>query len=100
MQDTRKAERDKVFVVSRKIGSTVLGRDTRLMAADAGISIFDTDIEQRIAYAEALTMGKTIFEWSSGGPAVIDIQNLTHELLDTLIEQNIRTSSEAEALTA
>lgn len=88
------------FVVSRKIGSTVLGRDTRLMAGDAGIPIFDTEIEQRIAYAEALTMGKTIFEWSGGGPAVIDIQNLTHELLEVLIEQNIRTGTEAEAVGA
>src|SRR5208337_1770269 len=69
------------FVVSRKIGSTVLGRDTRIMAADAGIPVFDTEIEQRIAYAEALTMGKTIFEWAGGGSAVIDIQNLAHELL-------------------
>ena len=85
------------FVVSRKIGSTVLGRDTRTMAADAGIPIFETEIEQRIAYAEALTMGKTIFEWSGSGPAVIDIQNLTHELLDVIIEQNIRTSPETEA---
>ena len=88
------------FVVSRKIGSTVLGRDTRIMAADAGIPIFDTEIEQRIAYAEALTMGKTIFEWAGGGPAVIDIQNLAHELLEALIEQNIRTSPEAEAARA
>src|ERR1700728_3134346 len=88
------------FVVSRKIGATVLGRDTRIMAADAGIPMFDTDIEQRIAYAEALTMGKTIFEWSGGGPGVIEIQNLTHELLDVLIEQNIRTSPEAEAVSA
>lgn len=88
------------FVVSRKIGSTVLGRDTRVMAADAGIPIFDTEIEQRIAYAEALTMGKTIFEWSGGGSAVIDIQNLTHELLEVLVEQNIRASPEAKAVSA
>ena len=85
------------FVVSRKIGATVLGRDTRIMAADAGIPIFETEIEQRVAYAEALTMGKTIFEWSGSGPAVSDIQTLTHELLDVLNEQNIRTSPEAEA---
>jgi chromosome partitioning protein len=88
------------FVVSRKIGSTVLGRDTRTMAADAGIPIFETEIEQRIAYAEALTMGKTIFEWSGGGPAIIDIQKLTHELLDVIVEQNIRTSPETEAAVA
>ena len=53
------------FVVSRKITGTVLGRDARAMAGDAGIPIFETEIEQRVAYAEALTMGKTIFEWGS-----------------------------------
>ena len=85
------------FVVSRKISGTVLGRDTRLMAADAGIPIFETEIEQRIAYAEALTMGKTIFEWAIRGPAVSEIQALTHELLDVLNDQNLRTSPEAKA---
>ena len=70
------------FVVSRKIGGTVLGRDTRAMAADAGIPAFKTEIEQRIAYAEALTMGKTIFEWAGRGAAITDVQSLTHELLD------------------
>ena len=84
------------FVVSRKIGGTVLGRDTRAMAADAGIPTFATEIEQRIAYAEALTMGKTIFEWAANGPAVREIQALTHELLDAFNEQDIRTSTEAK----
>jgi chromosome partitioning protein len=86
------------FVVSRKIGGTVLGRDARNMAADAGIPTLATEIEQRIAYGEALTMGKTIFEWSGRGPAVSEIQTLTQELLDVLNEQNIRTSSEAKAV--
>jgi chromosome partitioning protein len=87
------------FVISRRIGGTVLGRDTRNMAADAGIPILETEIEQRVAYAEALTMGKAIFEWSGGrGQAVSDIQALTHELLDVLNEQQIiRTSPEAKA---
>jgi chromosome partitioning protein len=87
------------FLVSRKIGGTVLGRDTRPMAADAGIVILETEIEQRIAYAEALTMGKTIFEWAAAGrgTAVIEIQALTHELLDILNEQNLRASAEAQA---
>jgi chromosome partitioning protein len=85
------------FVVSRKVGATILGRDTRSMAADAGIPTFETEIEQRVAYAEAVTMGKTIFEWSMRGSAVSDIQALTHELLDVLNEQNIRTGTEAKA---
>ncbi len=86
------------FVISRKIGSTVLGRDTRSMAADAGIPTLETEIEQRVAYAEALTMGKTIFEWSGRSAAVGDIQALTHELLDVLNDQNIHTSPEAKAV--
>ena len=83
------------FVVSRKIGATILGRDTRGMAADAGIPTFETEIEQRVAYAEAMTMGKTIFEWAGRGPAATEIQTLTHELLDVLNEQDIRASAKA-----
>ena len=83
------------FVVSRKINGTVLGRETRASAADAGIPTFETEIEQRIAYAEALTLGKTIFEWAGNGAAARDIQSLTHELLDVINEQNIRPSPEA-----
>jgi len=75
------------LLVSRKIGNTVLGRDTRAMSADVGIPIFDTEIEQRVSYAEALTMGKSIFEWSGGkGPAIAEIRKLTHELLDAFNE--------------
>jgi len=81
------------FVVSRKIGGTVLGRDTRIMAADAGIPTFTTEIEQRIAYTEALTMGKTVFEWVSRGPVVSEIQSLTSELLGVFHEQDLRTSA-------
>jgi chromosome partitioning protein len=85
------------FVVSRKIQGTVLGRDARAMAADAGIPIFDTEIEQRIAYAEAATMGKTVFEWGGNNAAVREIQNLTHELLDVFNEQVLLPSAEAAA---
>jgi chromosome partitioning protein len=87
------------FVVSRKIQGTILGRDARAMAADTGILIFDTEIEQRIAYAEALTMGKTIFEWGGNNAAMREIQSLTHELLDAFKadEQVLFPSTEAAA---
>ena len=86
------------FVVSRKIGGTILGRDTRALAADAGIPTFETEIEQRVAYAEALTMGKTIFEWAGNSLAVREIQALTHELLDVFNAENLRTSPETAAI--
>jgi len=69
------------FVVSRKIGNTVLGREIRSMIADAGIQLLDAEVEQRVAYAESLTMGKTIFEWSPIGTAAKEIITLTDEII-------------------
>jgi chromosome partitioning protein len=85
------------FVVSRKVGGTILGREAGRMAEDAGIPIFETEVEQRIAYAEASTMGKTIFEWAPGTAAVREIRCLTHELLDVFNEQDLRTGAETKA---
>jgi chromosome partitioning protein len=85
------------FVVSRRIGGTVLGRDARKMAADGGIPMLDTEIEQRIAYAEALTMGKTIFEWARISPAVNEIAALTQELLGIVNEQVVCPGAETQA---
>ena len=69
------------FVVSRKIGNTVIGREIRSMAADAGIQLLNAEVEQRVAYAESLTMGKTIFEWSPNGTAAKEIVTLTDEIV-------------------
>lgn len=88
------------FVVSRKFTGTVLGRDARAMAADAGIPIFETAVEQRVAYAEALTMGKTISEWGSNTAALREIQALTNELLDTCKSDEQILLAGTEAATA
>ena len=70
------------FVVSRKIGNTVIGREIRTMAASMGIPILAAEIGQRVAYAESLTMGKTIFEWAPRSPAARQIEELTKEILE------------------
>ena len=69
------------FVVSRKIRNTVIGRDIRSMAAEAGIPILKTDIEQRVPFAESITMGQTIFEWAPGSPAASEITRLTKDIM-------------------
>jgi chromosome partitioning protein len=84
------------FVVSRKIGKTVIGRDIRTMAAEAGIPILAAEIEQRVAFAESLTMGKTILEWTSGGPAAREVKRLTQEILSH-VQEDVRDSAEAKA---
>jgi chromosome partitioning protein len=70
------------FVVSRKIGNTVIGREIRAMAADAGIPILDAEIEQRVSFAESMTMGQSVFEWAHGSPACREIEALTDEVLN------------------
>jgi chromosome partitioning protein len=84
------------FVVSRKIGNTVIGRDIRTMAAEAGIPILLAEIEQRVSFAESMTMGKTIFEWSPNSPAVREIARLTDEILSH-VQEDIHSSAEAKA---
>lgn len=70
------------FVVSRRISNTVIGRDIRELAAASGIEVLKAEVLQRVAFAESLTMGKTIGEWLPGSPATIDIKNLTEEILN------------------
>lgn len=87
------------FVISRKIGKTVIGREIRSIAAEAEIPILEAEIEQRVAYAESLTMGKTIFEWTPSGPATKEIQTLTEEII-AHVQEDLRGGTEAEAVRA
>lgn len=84
------------FVVSRKIGKTVIGRDIRNMAAEAGLPILASEIEQRVAFAEGMTMGQTIFEWAGDSNAAREINQLTEEI-ERYVEEDIFCGSEAEA---
>ena len=69
-------------VVSRKIGKTVIGRQVREMVENTGMRVFDADIENRVAFAESMTMGQTIFEWGADKKAMAEIETLTKELVN------------------
>ena len=69
------------FVVSRKINNTVIGRQIRDMAAEGGIPILTAEVENRVPFAESLTMGQSIFEWAAKSAAAREIQSLTQEIL-------------------
>ena len=77
------------FVVSRKIGNTVIGREIHALAAEQNIPILTAEINQRVAYAESLTMGRTIFEWAPGSLAAQEIEKLTEEILASHEQENI-----------
>lgn len=90
-----KEQLEAVFLVSRKHGNTVIGRDAKAYAADTGIPILRAEIQNRVAFAEALTAGRTIFEWAAKSEAAKDIDKLVKELLCYGERQNICGHEEA-----
>ena len=69
------------FVVSRKIGNSIIGRQIRAMTAEVGVSVLNAEIKSRVSFAESLTMGQSIFEWVPRSAAAHEIQSLTREIL-------------------
>ena len=69
------------FVVSRKLAGTVIGRDVRGLVGEADLPILATEIGSRVAFAEALTLGQTVFEWAPNSAAAAEITALTTEIL-------------------
>ena len=53
-----------VFLVSRIIPNTVISRSIRNYVAEHGIPMLTGTITNRVPFAEALTMGRSIFEWA------------------------------------
>lgn len=92
---TVKETQKSAFVVSRIIGNTVLGRDIREMAAEHGMKIFDNTITQRVAFAEALTMGQSIFEWADEGEAAREFDKLMQEVVAYDEQEELQDSAEA-----
>ena len=75
-----KGELKAIFMISRAISRTVIGNAIREHVADAGIPILKSAVVNRVAFAEALTMGKTIFEWAPKSAAARDITQTMNEI--------------------
>lgn len=84
------------FVVSRVIGNTVIGRDIREMTAGRGMRVLDTAVTQRVAFAEALTMGKSIFEWAGEGEAAREFAKLMNEMMAYYDEEELQSSPDTD----
>lgn len=70
------------FIISRKIKRTIIGRQIYVMAEGYRLPILTSHVHQRVAFAECLTLGKSIHEYEPYGLAVEEIQQLTNEILD------------------
>ena len=71
-----------VFVVNRKITNTAIGRDVREALAAYPVPVLEASVTQRVVFAEAAAQGQADFELDSSGPATIEIEAMTAELLE------------------
>ncbi len=69
-----------VFLVSRIIVNTVISRSIREHVADHGIPVLESTVANRVPFAEALTMGKTIFEWAPTSAAAREFSTVMKEV--------------------
>ena len=69
-----------VFLASRIIPNTVISRSIRDHVADYGIPLLKATVANRVPYAEALTMGKTIFEWAARSTAAHEFSTVMEEI--------------------
>jgi chromosome partitioning protein len=79
-----KTSQKSMFVISRKIDRTVLGRDISNALGEFGIPILRAATMQRIIYAETLTAGSTVIEQQPNGPAAREICAILSELQETV----------------
>jgi chromosome partitioning protein len=79
-KETQKA----VFVISRKIGRTALGRDILEALAEFDVPVLQAGTSQRVAYAEAMTAGSTVIESHPRGAAADEVRALLAEIQEVM----------------
>jgi chromosome partitioning protein len=73
-----------VFVVSRRVGRSALGRDIGEALAEFNLPILKAGTSQRVGYAEALTVGSTVIESQPKGAAADEIRALLAEIREVV----------------
>jgi chromosome partitioning protein len=70
------------FAVSRKIVNTALGRDVLEALAIYRMHVLAASFGQRVAFAEALTNGQTVFDLDPASAASTEAAALTREAME------------------
>ena len=71
-----------LFVVTRKIGNTALGRDVAAALKEYPFPLAATAVGQRIVFAESAASGRSVLEAEPKGLATKEIRSLIRELLE------------------
>jgi chromosome partitioning protein len=70
-----------VFAINREIVNTAIGRDVSAALGETQVPVLSSHIAQRVAFAESLANGRTVFETKTDAKAVAEIQALGAEIL-------------------
>jgi chromosome partitioning protein len=84
-----------VFVISRKIVNTAIGRDVRDALANYTLPVLDTAIGQRVAFAESAAQGLTVLETDPKEAGAQEIYALIAEIRTLSHEQKGRHKRKA-----
>ena len=71
------------FVINRRVGDTLIGREARRALADQPLPVLVSEIRQRIVFAESVATGELVRERDADCLAGQEITALTQEVLRT-----------------
>ena len=71
---------ESVILVSRIIPNTVMSRSIRAHVENYGVPLLKATVANRVPFAEALTMGKTIYEWAPRSAAAKEFSCVMQEI--------------------
>jgi chromosome partitioning protein len=69
------------FVINRRVGATVIGREARGALAEQPFATLHAQVHQRIVFADSVAAGRLVREMQPDGAAAREIATLTDELL-------------------
>ena len=70
-----------VFVVSRTIKGTKIGKEISVALSDYDLPVLKTSITQRVIYPTSASIGSSVLDEEPTGEAAKEINNLTNEIL-------------------
>ena len=74
----------RAFVINRKIVNTAIGRDVTEALAEYELPVLQSQICQRVGFAESAGQGKTVIETEPGSTAAREIEALTSEVVELM----------------
>lgn len=69
------------FVINRRVGATIIGREARRALADQPLPVLVSEVRQRIVFAESVAAGRLAGELEEDCLAAREIAALTREVL-------------------